>query len=449
MAAGGYIYEKETATYDSSTFDTKLKWALHVFRKQIYAFLKASTRSASVNGDEASYWDLDESRASSGAYALDDDATTDGVAQIHTDAEWQSVSPYLNEETAAANSISPIFSYTNDTDRPALGCFFTGENGEHLFFCNCRGSKWGTVSAQLMPWYAAVNEGWNPCNSSVRRSTGSDYEVPVGFSVMFSPEDDFVGNDPSIAGFRPVSCLAPMAISHQSASSSQTYVDGSTNVIIGNTTAQTYKFGFVVKRDQLAYMIGRDNWGVNVYKYILFGNILDALVQSGDTHRQASISLRESNSETATGSVSTTSELAICYEDNTTQVAVEFANANGECAFRNSGVYSNSGTHIYGAKPASVPTASAGASVVPYAPLQVFCAPFKCLDGIARSLVKDGMGAKGIISTDLLRIVPAAKCVGGATFEGGKFMTPASYLKDTSTGASLSFAIGWDPSNEL
>jgi hypothetical protein len=54
MAAGGYIYEKETASYDSSVFTTRRMWGLHVFRKQIYAFLKAATRSAVVNGDAES-----------------------------------------------------------------------------------------------------------------------------------------------------------------------------------------------------------------------------------------------------------------------------------------------------------------------------------------------------------------------------------------------------------
>jgi hypothetical protein len=88
MAAGGFVYESETATYNSTTFSTKLNWAVNLFRKQIYAFLKASTRSAQVNGEEHQYWDFDTTRWGSGNIILDEG----DVNPVHTNEEWFAVS---------------------------------------------------------------------------------------------------------------------------------------------------------------------------------------------------------------------------------------------------------------------------------------------------------------------------------------------------------------------
>ena len=447
MSAGGYIYEKETAVYDSSIFTTRRMWGLHVFRKQIYAFLKAATRSATVNGDAESYWDFD-TRYNSGAFKLDNDETNDGVAQIHTDAEWQLVSKKMADDELAANAISPIFSYTSDASAPAFGCFFVGAGGEHLFFANAINCKPGTGSSNEMGWYASNNTDTHGSNSVLDYSRNNTYyKVPGGFTVMFSPDSDFSGNNPSTAGFRPTSCTSPVSMMSTFYGS----VTGGSHCILGTTLASVpYSLGFLVKRDQMAFMLSSDTIGLNKFKFILFGNILDNLSNEGDTSKQAVIVITDRESETQTTSISNDKAYLInmLYSNKcSATLFAECANANGDCAMGSFGM----GSNLFTLNPASGSTGSASLSDIPYSAMQIFLTEKDPRSGVVNYMIKDGNGAKGIVNTDLLRLIPIQKVYAGLTCDGGNFFMPVAYPGPSGYDQqpNLSFAIGWDPSNEL
>ena len=449
MSTGGYVYEKESATYDSSVFTTKRMWALHVFRKQIYAFLKASTRSATVNGDAESYWDFD-TRYNSGAFKLDNDETNDGVAQIHTDSEWQAVSKKMAEGELAAGDIAPIFSYTTGDNWPALGCFFVGAGGEHLFLVNSSCSNANTGSYGDMYW-KGVNVNTLQGSTSVldydRISTY--YKVPAGFVVMFSPSEDFSGNNPGTAGFRPSSCTTPISL-YMDYNGGTSYNTNYTCLTTDKTTP--FHFGFIVKRDQMAFLLGNDSFGQNKFKIILFGNILDNLSNDGDTHKQAAIAITDCEREAQSGYVDSGPgrNPIVMYSPEycgATRFA-ECANANGDCAMGTFGL----GANMLSLMPAMCPTATSVSSEIPYSAMQIYLTEINPFSGAVNYMIKDGNGSKGIVSTDLLRLIPLQKVAAGFTCEDGKFFMPAVYsFGGYYTGAkpNLAFMIGWDPSNVL
>ena len=462
MAAGGYVYEKETATYDSSVFNTKLDWALHVFRKQIYAFLAASTRSATVNGDAHQYWDLDTTRweYSSDKKELDD--SSDGV---HTPEEWEAVSEAFLNQNTDPDAVYPIFSYTSDTAYPALGCFFVGRGGEHLFFCNSTKVDSGTHTDNAhMHWYSSSDYNStleiDEANSSYDLFNNCTMSIYAGFNVMFSPNSNFVGNTPSVAGFRPRSCLPPMGIvkgkttSNGSTYSVNGYFNGETKTVIGSTSTQEHTFGFCVKRDQVIYLYRRADWGSGVYCLLIFGNILNNLSNEGDTNAQAALSISTSLSETSISTLdsSLSAYFNARYESAFGRYPICFADANGDGVFNFNGYIRSQGTSKT-MQPSIVPSASSQASKVPYSAFCVACLQNRSTNGYSVPLVKNGIGTKGFVNTDILRAVPMEKCVGGATFENGKFMSPTPYTPYSGgvveLQQSISFIIGWDPSNEL
>lgn len=448
MAAGGYVYEKETATYDSSVFDTRLKWALHVFRKQIYAFLAASTRSATVNGDAHQYWDFDSTRLSdSYSLVLDDDST---IARVHTDQEWRAVSELMTSENYNSTDIEPIMFYTSDTTNyPALGCFFVGQGGEHLFFCNTKSSKANGSSSSDMIWKGSYTDTLNGSTSVLDYSRQKTYyKVCSGFVVMFSPSDDFSGNNPSVSGFRPSSCTAPVSIG---CTYNGNTVYSNYNVLSTTLTTPFY-FGFVVKRDQIVFLLGNDSFGQNNFKMILFGNILDNLSQENDTSKQATIVITDNDKEDSTGNTTSgvgRTPINMYYSEycGGTKHA-ECANANGDCAMGSFGL----GRDCISLMPAMCPTGTSVSSDIPYAAMQICLAEIYPFSGITDYMIKDGYGSKGFVNTDLLRLIPIQKVTAGATCQNGKFFMPAVYFfggNNSDVKPSLSFIIGWDPSNEL
>jgi len=463
MAAGGYVYEKETATYSSLQFSTKFDWAYYVFRKQIYAFLAASKRSATVNGDAHQYWDLDATRLSDVI-----SIPLEGTNQVHTDAEWRSVSELMTSENYDATDIEPIMTYTSDTNYPALGCFFVGRGGEHLFFCNCVKSGYGTsLNSTAMKWY--ISSDYTSTLEIFRPNPTSDayntccFNLPVGFSVMFSPNSDFNGNYPYVSGFRPRSCLPPVSIkSFTDHTPTSSDADAATNVIIGNTYGYTFTFGFCVKRDQIIYMQKNDGtWYSTIYHFIIFGNILENLAQEDDTNRQASIVIRSNPSETEVSRIANSHTVPPVdfdyYDGNGAQFPVWFADANGDGVFNING-YKRAECIFKTLSTTIPPFSSFDSAAIPYSSLYVGCSLFRNFSD-SSTLVKNGYGFKGFVSTDILRVIPEIKQwdggsnVGGFTFQNGKFLSLCPYsvsnIDQSFPTPVLSQIIGWDPSNVL
>lgn len=422
MSAGGFVYESETATYDSTTFSQRIYWALHVFRKQIYAFLHASTRSAQVNGDDHQYWDFDTTRWGNGGesgYFMDN-----GSDPIHSNEDWNSISENLSTSIYKPNDLKCIYNI-KDTDYPGLVCYFVGRGGEHLAFTNYNKFIFSGSYGLYRP-------------NNVTNFNYSIKNMPVGFAVMLSPYEDFNGvitnsaNDTSCQS----SCLQMIGekvVQTGSATSSQT------TIIQNAAEGSSYTFGFAVKGPKVIMLVTSpifDGSGSpkRKYLYLLFGDIYTQC-QEGDTKTYGGICGYDTG-ENENGALTSSfgrvlANAAVALSSTGTRMCQYYSSSSDLPLSTNCDIQLGF----------PVGHSSALSDGIPYTSIVVSFYQNSSGDVQSNTLIKDGNGYKGIVDPDMLRIVPSTVPVG--TLESGKFIIP----RKTTTTESWEFCFGWDPSN--
>ena len=414
MSAGGFMFGQASVTYDSATYTTKRDWALAVHKARCDAFLLAQKR-------EGNHWSTTQT---SDINEFSDTRTIDGTT----------VTLYIQDYHPLSSDTTGAY--------PAFVSYFEHEYGAEYCIITANGMHQIPSKASDITYGMYIYSNYLVGNGTSSVNKFSFYSL--GHCYANSGFNDYVLTTNGTPNAEQLAVCPIMGFDGNMVNnSSQKTSNSSKGLVYNPVQGVTYYFGYAIRGTVIETFYRSSSYTANTgWNWSLIGPILVNPASGYSTAMYCYYSGSNSSELAIIDSnyypcYSQRSNIFQCIDSDGEFFPKFISSSVNRCPRLAPGFWPNLCTTSL---PSELPY-SAGFLTFCYNTSVVYTESFAGIDG-------HGGCFAGFIDTDILRIVGRQACtVGGATFQGGNFVSPVNQLGMENCN-DFGVLLGWDSANE-